>query len=101
LRDLVEAIVEPSREISDQYGTVQVRLRDGRELSGRIVNLTETGLNLAENLADPSNVVRLAEADIVSIVPSKHSLMPPGLLNVLSADEVLELLAFLRGDARR
>ena len=96
VRDLFEAIVEPDREISDQYGTVEIRHRDGRRFFGRIVNLTETGLHVAENLADPSNVVRLVEADIVSIEPSKHSLMPAGLLNVLSSDEILDLLAFMR-----
>lgn len=82
-----------------QYNTSLVRTRDGRQLSGRIVNLTETGLHLAENLADPSNVIRLAEADVISIEASKQSLMPPGLLNVLSAAEVLDLLAFLRSGA--
>ena len=103
VHDLFEAIVEPSREISDQYNTSLVRTRDGRQLSGRIVNLTENGLQLAENLADPSNLVRLAEAVVVSIEASKHSLMPPGLLNVLSAEEILDLLAFLRsgGEAAR
>jgi putative heme-binding domain-containing protein len=96
VRDLIQAIVEPNREISDQYGTVELQHRDGRRLFGRIVNLTENGLHLAENLADPSTVVRLAEADIVSIAPSRQSLMPGGLLNTFSADEILDLLAFMR-----
>jgi putative heme-binding domain-containing protein len=99
VRDLFEAIVDPDREISDQYGTVEVRHRDGRRFSGRIVNLTEAGVQLAENLADPSTVVRLAEADIASIEPSKRSLMPPGLLNAFSSDEILDLLAFMRQHA--
>ena len=96
VRDLFEAIVEPSREISDQYGTVEIWHRDGRHFTGRIVNLTESGLHLAENLADPANVVRLAGSDIASIAPSRHSLMPAGLLNAFSADEILDLLAFVR-----
>ena len=95
-RDLLEAIVEPSREISDQYNTVTVRLRDGRALSGRIVNLNENGLGLAANLADPANVVRFPEPDVVSVEPAKISLMPPGLLDSLSGEEILDLLAFLR-----
>jgi putative heme-binding domain-containing protein len=96
VHDLFEAIVEPSREISDQYGTVLIRTRAGRQLSGRIVNLTEQGLSLAENLADPANVIKLAESDIASIEPSKTSLMPAGLLNAFSDEEILDLLAFLR-----
>jgi len=99
VHDLFEAIVEPSREISDQYGTVLIRTRDTRQLSGRIVNLTENGLQLAENLADPSNTIRLAENNIATIEPSKISLMPAGLLNAFSEEEILDLLAFLRGAA--
>ena len=95
-RDLLEAIVEPSREISDQYGTSEVALRDGRRLSGRIINYTEQGLVLAENLFDPAQGVRLKESEIVTITPSKISLMPPGLLDTFSASEILDLLAFLQ-----
>ena len=94
--DLLEAIVEPSREISDQYGTSEIALRDGRRLSGRIINYTEQGLVLAETLFDPAQGVRLKESEIVTITPSKISLMPPGLLDTFSGSEILDLLAFLR-----
>jgi putative heme-binding domain-containing protein len=94
-RDLIEAIIEPSREISDQYGTSLVTLRDGRQLSGRIINYTEQGISLAENLFDPAQATRLKESEIVSIEASKISLMPPGLLDVLQPGEILDLLAFL------
>ncbi len=99
-RDLLEAIIEPSREISDQYGTSLVRLRDGRTLSGRIINYTEQGISLAENLFDPAQAIRLAEKDIAAIEASKISLMPPGLLNSLEAEEILDLLAYLSSPAR-
>lgn len=96
LRDLLEAIIDPSREISDQYGTVRIILQNGTTRSGRIVNYTEQGLQLAENLLDPSNTVRLSEKEVVAIEPSKVSLMPTGLLDRLEAVEILDLLAFLR-----
>ena len=32
---------------------------------------------------------------VTSIEPSKVSLMPPGLLNILTKDEVLDLLAYV------
>jgi putative heme-binding domain-containing protein len=99
-RDLLEAIIDPSREISDQYGTSLVTLRDGRQLSGRIINYTEQGISLAENLFDPAQATRLKESDIVSIESSKVSLMPPGLLDVLQPGEILDLLAFLSAAPR-
>lgn len=94
-RDLLEAIIEPSLEISDQYGTSRITTRDGRQLSGRIINYTEQGISLAENLFDPAQAIRLKEADIVSIETSKISLMPPGLIDSLQPGEILDLLAFL------
>ena len=96
VRDLIEAVVEPSRTISDQYGTVTVTLLTGETLTGRIVNLTEDRLHLAENLYTPADVKRIARADIASVEPSKVSLMPEGMLNVLKAGEILDMLAWLR-----
>jgi putative heme-binding domain-containing protein len=96
-RDLLEAIVEPDHEISDQYGTVHVTLRDGRRLTGRITNLTEQGLQLAENLFDPAQTVRLADRDIAAIETSKTSLMPAGLIDSFDPAQIADLVSFLRG----
>jgi putative heme-binding domain-containing protein len=96
MRDLLEAIIEPSREISDQYGTVEITLRNGAKHSGRIINYTEQGLQLAENLLDHSSVRRIPESEITSIEPSRISLMPSGLLDALEPAEILDLLAFMR-----
>src|SRR2546421_4449644 len=38
-RDLVEKVVNPSKAISDQYQAIVVTTTDGRQLTGRIVNL--------------------------------------------------------------
>ena len=96
VRDLIEAVVEPSRTISDQYGTVTVTLLTGETLTGRIVNPTEDRLHLAENLYTPADVKRIATADIASVEPSKVSLMPEGMFDVLEAEEILDMLAWLR-----
>jgi putative heme-binding domain-containing protein len=101
LRDLLEAIVEPHKEISDQYGTVEIALRDGRRLTGRIVNHSADGVTLAENLFDPGSAVLVRDSERVSVEPSKTSLMPAGMLDALRPDEIRDLVAFLRGgDAR-
>jgi putative heme-binding domain-containing protein len=99
VRDLLEAIIEPNREISDQYGTVEITLRNGAKHSGRIINYTEQGLQLAENLLDHSNARRIPETEITAIEPSRISLMPAGLLDSLNDTEILDLLAFLRAPA--
>ena len=95
IRDLIEAVVEPSKAISDQYGTTTVTLLSGESLTGRIVNLTGDQLHLSENLYNPADVKRFDAADVVSVEPSDVSLMPEGMINVLEADEILDLLAWL------
>ena len=94
-RDLLEAIVDPSKEISDQYGTIVLKRRDGSHLTGRIVNFNSGTVHVSENLFDPAAVTKVPESEIESIMPSKVSLMPGGLLNVLQPSEVIDLLAFL------
>ena len=42
----------------------------------------------------------IAKKDIVKRSVAKTSAMPEGLLNVLSRDEILDLLAFIEADAK-
>jgi len=42
----------------------------------------------------------IAKKDITSRTVSKISAMPEGLLNVLSKDEILDLLAFIEADGK-
>jgi putative heme-binding domain-containing protein len=97
VRDLLEAILEPSKAISDQYGTVVVTLADGTQQQGRLVNQNERQVHLSANLFDPTDLVRLDRTRVRDIRPSAMSLMPPGLLDPLSADEIADLVEFLLG----
>lgn len=94
-RDLLESIIEPSKEISDQYQSIVVRLKDGSDVTGRIVNLSDETVMVNPNMFDPNQMAGIKRKDIASIEPSKVSMMPEGLLNVLREDEVLDLLAYL------
>ena len=99
-RDLLESIIDPSKEVSDQYAPIVIEKNDGSEVTGRVVNLSDNSISLSANLYDPNELVRVNRKDIKSIEHSKTSLMPSGLLNVLKEDEILDLMAFLlsRGD---
>jgi putative heme-binding domain-containing protein len=93
--DLLESIVEPSKVIADQYKASIFTLDDGREVAGRVVNLNGDGISIAANLLAPDDIVTINRHHIESISPSPISPMPTGLLNTLSQDEVLDLIAFL------
>ncbi len=100
VRDLLESILDPSKEVSDQYAAVEIELLDGRKVVGRIVNLHGDNLSVNTNMLDPNGLVNVNRNNVESIKPSKVSMMPAGLLDTLKEDEVLDLMAYLlsRGD---
>ena len=82
-KDLLESIIEPSKEISDQYGSMDFKMKDGKLIVGRIMNLKEDTLMVNINMLDPNAIQSIKRSDIASIEPSKVSMMPAGLVNML------------------
>ena len=99
-RDLLESVVDPNKEISDQYAAIIVTKNDGDVVIGRVANLNNDDLMIATDMTDPNAFANVKRKDVMSIEPSKISPMPEGLLNTLQQDEILDLMAFLlsRGD---
>ena len=50
---------------------------------------------MASNPFDLSVVTKRPVADVVKIEPSQHSLMPPGMINGMSDEELKDLIAYL------
>lgn len=100
LKDLSEAIVEPSKVISDQYLGSSVVTSGGKTHNGRIINETENSVIILTDPEDPTKIVEVPRDEIEEILPSKVSIMPADLLKPLNENEVLDLLAYLlsRGD---
>ncbi|MBI4659552.1 MAG: DUF1080 domain-containing protein [Verrucomicrobia bacterium] len=100
VRDLLESIAEPSRTISDQYGAIVIRKKNGDVVTGRVANLSGNNLNIVENMLEPGRMANVRRQDIESMEPSSVSMMPEGLLNTLKEDEIQDLVAYLlsRGD---
>jgi putative heme-binding domain-containing protein len=106
--DLLESIVVPEAEVSDQYGASAFTLRDGSQVVGRIMNLNRrrdgTGGDVYRITTDMMrpNETRAVKADeIVSIEPSGISMMPPGLLSTMEDSDILDLLAYLLSSGDR
>ena len=102
IKDLAEAIILPSKVVSDQYRASVIAVNDGRVITGRIVNETPEKLLVVTDPEDPTKVAEIPRDHVEAIKPSETSLMPADLLAPLNADEVLDLLAYVlsRGEAR-
>jgi len=94
LKDLVEAITEPSKVVSDQYKGSVVQTADGKVVTGRIVNETADKIVIVTDPEDATKFVEIPRSKIDEIVPAAESLMPKGLLDQLNETEVLDLLAY-------
>lgn len=92
---ILEHILRPDKVISDQYQASTFVLKDGRQISGQIVNLSSGRYSVRTDPFRPFARTDLQVKDIEEVVPSKASLMPTGLLNVLTKDEIRDLLGYL------
>jgi putative heme-binding domain-containing protein len=91
--DLLDSILEPSKEISDQYQDYEILTTDGILLVGNIEGRTVDTVTLRTQ--PPAEVLHEIHVDDIEIQrPHPLSRMPAGLLNVLTMDEVLDLLAY-------
>ncbi len=92
---LLRQILEPSSEISEKYQTQTFFLSDGRSVTGVLQKVEKGEYHIIANLLTPNSVTRIRTADVESKVASKISAMPTGLVNVLQANEIADLVSFL------
>ena len=96
LADLMENIIEPSKVISDQYGTEQLELKDGGTVVGRVIVEENDKLFVMTSALAPDAQTTLDAAQIKSRAPFNVSMMPAGLINSLNKDELLDLIAYIQ-----
>ena len=94
-KEVLRQILEPSLVISNQYRAFQFELRDGDEVSGLIVKEDGDVLTVQSG-ASASLIQTFKKSDIKLQQPQRSSLMPTALLNQLSTEEILDLLAFVK-----
>jgi putative heme-binding domain-containing protein len=88
---LLENIVDPSASVGTDFRTMIVLLDDGRVINGVVTASTERTLTL-QTATEP---VTLDRAEIESMKQSKTSLMPDGLLQNQSAEQIRDLIGYL------
>ena len=97
-RDILLSILEPSRVIAVNYRSHRIVTNDGRLYEGRVVHQGDYRAPVLKIASDPLAPGRLSEivkSKIESTSLSPLSFMPSGLLNTLTEQEILDLLAFI------
>jgi putative membrane-bound dehydrogenase-like protein len=92
LHYLIENIVEPSAQLADSYRMTVIRLEDGRVLMGVVLQKSEQVLTLQT----AEEKVSLPVAEIEEMQQTTKSLMPEGLLDTLTEQQMRDLFAYLQ-----
>lgn len=91
--DLLESIVFPSASIVRDYSTYQVLTLGGRVFSGILVSESSDGIELQQA---NGKSVRILQSEVERIVPGSVSIMPAGLEQTLTEDELVDIVKYLQ-----
>ena len=100
--ELLRSILEPSKEIAEKFQSHIFVLDSGKIITGMIVAESPTEVKvLVDPLAKGEPAV-LQKSEIEERSKSSTSIMPQGLLNKLTREEILDLVAYLyaKGDKK-
>jgi putative heme-binding domain-containing protein len=100
--DILRDILEPSFKINEKYQTFIFETTKGKEITGIILQETKDFVKVIENPLAKAEPVILKTSEIAGRKKSAVSIMPKGLLDKLTKDEILDLVAYViaRGDAK-
>ncbi len=91
-REILESILYPAHVVSDQYASKKVLTLDGQALIGMVSQRNDQSIEVR----DANNqVVTVQESEIDQILPSNSSIMPSGLLDDLTLQEISDMMAYL------
>ncbi|TVQ01136.1 MAG: dehydrogenase [Planctomycetaceae bacterium] len=95
VEDLLEAIVYPSASFVRSYESYLIVTDDGRAISGVIADEDATAVTLITGIDQRTRIER---DEIESFQPAAISIMPAGLDQQLSLQELADLIAFLKSE---
>jgi putative heme-binding domain-containing protein len=95
-KDILDATINPSKEISDQYAATNFILKDGSTVLGRLIRQDNDKYYVSQNPFAPLQLREVLKKDVASTKVSDVSIMLPGLINRLNPDELKDLMAYLK-----
>ena len=94
-RDFIDQILNPSKEINEQFVPMVITKNDGDTVTGVIVNLNGDNVMVNTDPANPFQQDTIDRKKVRSMEFSKVSPMPEGLLQMLTTEEIADLTAYV------
>ncbi|HEX3147462.1 MAG TPA: PVC-type heme-binding CxxCH protein [Gemmataceae bacterium] len=93
--EILRHILEPSLKIDEKYQSWVFDLSNGKKITGMILEQKDGVYKVIENPLAKAEPVLIKEGDIDQKTKSATSLMPKGLLDKLTKEEILDLIAYI------
>jgi putative heme-binding domain-containing protein len=93
--DILNHIIEPSMKIDEKYKTQIFQLASGNTVSGVVVGEDNNSVRIVENPLVQSSTTTIAKDDIDERKASTVSIMPKGLLDTMTKDEIFDLIGYI------
>ena len=93
--DVLDHILNPSKKIDPKYQSKVITLTSGKVVTGLVIEDTPQQLKVVDNPLAPDKAVVISRTEIDEIAATDVSIMPKGVLNKLTREEVLDLLAYV------
>lgn len=94
-KDILEATLDPSAVISDQYAATVFVMGDKSSVVGRLIREDDENYYVSQNPFAPDVIKEVPKEQVTSIKESEVSVMMPGLVNRLNEEELKDLMAYL------
>jgi putative heme-binding domain-containing protein len=95
-KDMLTAIIDPNKTISDQFGSTVFFLKKGGSVMGKLISEDAEKYVIAQNPFAKHQTRDLPKSDVSRTRVSEISPMLPGLINRLNPEELKDLLAYLK-----
>jgi putative heme-binding domain-containing protein len=95
-KDMLEAIINPNKAVSDQYASTIYYLKNGQSVLGRQLSEDKANYTISQNPFAPDQTRKIPKKDVTSTKYSTESVMLPGLINSLNPEELKDLMAYLK-----
>jgi len=99
--DMLEAIINPSKTISDQFGSTVFYLKEGGSVLGRLIREDKTKYYISQNPFAPEMTREVLKRNVVKTRVSEISPMLPGMINGLNREELKDLMAYLKSGGNK
>jgi putative membrane-bound dehydrogenase-like protein len=91
-RWIVESILQPSAVVAPNFQTWKIQTTDDRTFTGLLIG---TYLDVSEYIDEKGNRFKLLATEVADVRPIRTSIMPDGLLDGLTDQEIRDLIAYL------